>query len=764
MSQEGYKSSGHHGRLKIFVGAAPGVGKTYTMLRQARDLKVQGTDVVVGYFELHNRAETRALLADLEVVPRHMVEFHGRKFEELDLNAILARKPEVVVIDELAHTNVPGSRNAKRYMDVEELLRAGIDVMTAVNIQHFDSVRGEVEAITGVAVRETIPQPFIDKADELELIDVTPETIRRRLMDGLIYPPDRVQYALDHYFRYENLAGLRELALREVAEDVDQRLQESHDRRKIEGPVGALESVLVCANYLTRAEHLIRIGSLMAERLKADLLVLTVVDDEESAWRGKPEPLAVQDCRRLAEEYGARFVVEFLGDRAVGEVILGVAKTHNVTQIVIGQPRRGARLRRMVTGDPVSYLLRNLRFTDLRIVGWKERPRWTDPGDVAAVPDVDAVSPDPPSLEPKSGRLTIYIGLAPGVGKTYKMLQDAHVVRDKGVDVVIGWIETHGREETWAQVQDLEIIPPKTVGFENRDYPEMDVGAILARKPRVALVDELAHTNVPEPGANAKRYQDVLTLLDAGIDVVTTVNIQHLESLHDKVAHITGVSVRERIPDWFVDRARELKLVDVPPETLQERLTQGKIYAMSKVESALAHFFQLGNLSALRELALLEVADDVDQRLDAIREKPGGPKDKLLVCVNYRPHSEQLIRRGWRIADRLSAQLVVLIVMGVAPGRSLSVREEQNLASIQALCQQFNAAVITELAPPAQVGQTIVDVSNRLGVSQIVMGQPVQKKGWQSWWADNPVNYVLEHAEFVDLLVASNVRQEESER
>ncbi len=365
--------------------------------------------------------------------------------------------------------------------------------------------------------------------------------------------------------------------------------------------------------------------------------------------------------------------------------------------------------------------------------------------------------------EPEAGRLTIYIGSAPGVGKTYKMLQDAHVVKEKGVDIVIGWLETHGRQETWAQVKDLEMIEPKTVRFEDRDYREMDIAAILRRRPQVALVDELAHSNVPEAGAHLKRYQDVIELLDAGIDVVTTVNIQHLESLHDKVAHITGVSVRERIPDWFVDRARELKLVDVPPETLQERLTQGKIYAMSKVEAALAHFFQLGNLSALRELALLEVADDVDARLDAIREKLSVPvpREKIMVCVNYRPHSEQLIRRGWRIADRLAADLLVLVVLTIQPGRGLSEREEQHLKGIKALSDQFNATVITRTAPATAIGQTIVQVATEIGAHQIIMGQPVSRPRWQSFWADNPVNYVLEHAEFVDLQVVSNVRAEE---
>lgn len=360
------------GRLKIFVGAAPGVGKTYTMMRQAKDLQSHGVDVVVGHYQIHNRAETMALLAGLEVIPSRKVEFRGHWFDELDVKAILARRPELAVIDELAHTNVPGSGHGKRYMDIEELLDHGIDVMTAVNIQHFESVAEEAGAIIGVVVREIVPKSFLDRADEWELIDVTPETIRRRLSDGLIYPPEQVQAALTHYFRYENLSALRELALREVAQDVDERLQATHDRRRIPGPVGARENVLVCVHFVDRAEQLISIGARMAERMSGDLVVLTVMPSSQLE-DGREELASVRACRTLAQQYAARFVVEPLNDRPLGEAIVDVAQRHNVTQIVIGQPRPHRRWRRLVEGDPVAYLLRHLRFTDLRIVGWRDR-------------------------------------------------------------------------------------------------------------------------------------------------------------------------------------------------------------------------------------------------------------------------------------------------------------------------------------------------------------------------------------------------------
>ncbi|MCY0900353.1 MAG: universal stress protein [Firmicutes bacterium] len=358
---------------------------------------------------------------------------------------------------------------------------------------------------------------------------------------------------------------------------------------------------------------------------------------------------------------------------------------------------------------------------------------------------------------PRPGRLTIYVGAAPGVGKTYKMLQDAHVVKNQGFDVVIGWLDTHGRRETAEQVGDLERIPPKLVVYQGRTFQEMDLAAILRRHPQIALVDELAHTNVPEPGAHAKRYEDIEDLLAAGIDVVTTVNIQHLESLYDKVAHITGVAVRERVPDQFLRRAREIKLVDASPETLQERLRQGKIYAMDKVDAALNHFFQLGKLAALRELALVEVANRVEPPLNTVVEATqGGQREKILVCVSGGPQSESLIRRGWRIADRLQAELTVLLIRSTSSPAEPELNETV-LTRIRQLSAQFGAALIVRDAPKHLIGTTIVSVAEELKVSQIVIGQPPPRPGRWGLRRSSPVDVVLARAEFVDLHVVGRV-------
>lgn len=362
--------SGELGRLKLFVGAAPGVGKTYTMLREANALRNKGVEVVVGYVDTHERPDTEAQIKNLEIMPRLQVPFQGRSFEEVDLGAILARRPDVVVIDELAHTNVPGSRFAKRYLDVEFLLDAGIDVLTAVNIHHVEDLAEEAEEITGQKVREIIPNSFVKRASAIEVIDVTPETLRQRLRDGGIYEPDKVDQALQNFFRLDNLSALRELVLRSVADDVDERLQRSFERKKIPGPVGARETIMVCVNFLDRSEKLVTRAKRMADRMKAELIMVTVVQvPEEMMSARERDNLAA--LKSLSDRMEAEFVIEPRNDRPLGRTISEVAERENVTTIVIGQPR-GSGLRALVKESPVPYLLKNLRYVDLRIVGWRE--------------------------------------------------------------------------------------------------------------------------------------------------------------------------------------------------------------------------------------------------------------------------------------------------------------------------------------------------------------------------------------------------------
>src|SRR6204780_2941855 len=264
------------GRLKIFVGAAPGVGKTYEMLQSARAKLKAGVDVVVGVVETHGRAETEALLQGLEVLPRKRLEYRDQVLGEMDLDALIARSPQLALVDELAHTNAPGSRHPKRYLDVEELLSHGIDVYTAVNIQHIESLNDVVAQITHVRVRETVPDSVFDRADAIELIDLTPDDLIQRLKEGKVYVPKQAERALEHYFSPVNLTALRELALRRTAERVDEQLLSEMQAHAIQGPWAAGERILVCISEDPRSAGLVRYAKRLADRLHGPWVALYV--------------------------------------------------------------------------------------------------------------------------------------------------------------------------------------------------------------------------------------------------------------------------------------------------------------------------------------------------------------------------------------------------------------------------------------------------------------------------------------------------------
>ena len=273
--REAARSSGR-GRLKIFLGAAPGVGKTYAMLSAAKRRHAEGVDVVVGIVETHGRAETAALLEDLPVLPRRTVEYKGRVLEEMDLEALLARRPALALVDELAHSNAPGSLHPKRYMDVDELLQAGIDVWTTMNVQHVESLNDVVARITRIRVRETVPDKIFDRADEVEVVDLTPDDLMQRLREGKVYVAKTATRALAHYFSPGNLTALRELALRRTAQSVDAQLLDHMQAHAISGPWPASDRVLVCVTRAGTGAALVRYGRRLAERLRAPWTALHV--------------------------------------------------------------------------------------------------------------------------------------------------------------------------------------------------------------------------------------------------------------------------------------------------------------------------------------------------------------------------------------------------------------------------------------------------------------------------------------------------------
>jgi len=347
----------------------------------------------------------------------------------------------------------------------------------------------------------------------------------------------------------------------------------------------------------------------------------------------------------------------------------------------------------------------------------------------------------------RRGKHKMYIGMAPGVGKTYRMLAEAHDLKEEGIDVVIGLLETHGRAETAEQAVGLEVVPRKAIVHGGVTLSEMDTDAILERQPQLVLVDELAHTNVPG-SEREKRYQDVEVILAAGIDVFSTVNIQHLESLNDLVAKITSVRVRERIPDRLLDEATEVVVVDVTPETLQERLIEGKIYAPEKIEQSLQNFFQRRHLVALRELALREVADNIEEAAET--STPASQfccvHERVLVCISTYPNSAQLLRRGARLATVMRARLYGLFV--AHPERFLTRDESLYIETCEHFCRDFGGEFIR--VKSANVADAIAQVAQKYHITQVILGQS-QKSRWEILWKGSLVQKLVRYLNDVDL-------------
>ena len=344
------------GKLRIFVGAAPGVGKTYEMLLQAQARKKDGYDVVIGIVETHGRKETEALLTDLEVVPRRRLSYKGQWLDEMDLDAIIARHPQIVLVDELAHSNVEGSRHPKRYLDVEELMSYGIDVYTTVNIQHIESLNDVVAQITHVRVRETVPDAVFDRADAVEVVDLTPDDLIARLKDGKVYVPRQAERALDHFFSPANLTALRELALRRTAERVDEQLLNEMQAHAIRGPWAAGERILVCISEDPRCAGLVRYAKRLADRLHGPWVAL-YVEGRRSLQLNEVERDRIADTLRLAETLGGEAITLPASDRGIADDVVRYAQANNATQIIIGKSTR-SRWFEILHGSVVHDLVR----------------------------------------------------------------------------------------------------------------------------------------------------------------------------------------------------------------------------------------------------------------------------------------------------------------------------------------------------------------------------------------------------------------------
>lgn len=748
----------NRGRLKIYLGAVSGAGKTYHMLREGQSLKENGIDVVLCAVSTLNRPETARQASGLEVVPSIDWTKDGFIQQDLNLVTLIERNPEVVLVDGLAHRNRRRALFPTRLGDISFLLEKGISVITTVNVYELEGVRELARKLAGVEVKTTVPSDTLEMADEVRLIDVTPETILKRLEEGnLSGQKER------HLFLKGNIGVLRELALRLVAEDVNGSLEKYRKSKGLSGPSGAGERILVSTQYHWNGSIYVRRGQQIANRLNGDLYV--VCFQHTGKPLSKEQAAFKRSLTKLVDKIGAVFEeLPFPGRRKLADSLLDYAMKNSVTRIVLGHSKH-TRIQELWQGSIINDILRKMTRTDLfvvadraerdgerilpakRKVGTKEAELYRRHSKQEMQKEIEKI---------RRGVFKVYIGAAPGVGKTYTMLREGNDLASKGIDVIVGLLETHGRRETAEQLGNLEMIPRRKIDYRGTILEEMDTDAILERAPDVVLVDELAHTNVPGSRHN-KRFEDVLDILNAGISVITTVNVQHLESLNDAVEQITGVRVRETVPDSILWMADEVELIDVPPQTLRQRMKEGRIYSMEKVEQALGHFFKTGNLIALRELALREIADDVDERLESWERKESlrGPwrrEEAIFVCVKLNDHAERIIRRGFRIAFRLKARWHVAYLHH---GSGMEDEAREHLKELKGLTERLGGSfeVITGQGKkdPADL---LLDKANEYNSTQMILGKPCSPS-WRDRWQGSLAKRLIRGARHMDVLVVT---------
>lgn len=354
------------GHLKIFIGYAPGVGKTYSMLNEANRRAKRGEDIVVGYVEAHGREETDKQIGNLEVIPRKKIQYNGIALEETNVEAIIARHPKFVVIDELAHTNVPGSNNRKRYEDVDEILMHGISVLTTLNIQHLESLNDVVKQITGIPVRETIPDRIVENADEVVVVDITPDALQNRLKRGNIYRMDKIDQALKNFFRKGNLNALRELALRQTAEEVDEELSEYMEEHGIQETWHTVERIMVCITPSPSAKKLIRRGARMSKRYKCEWFVVSVDCTHIFAPKVTAKDREMlKNHYKLARQLGAEVVT--LSGKSISGKLSEFAAERHINQIIIGHSSR-TKLQTILRGSTIDKLLQKASRAEVHVI------------------------------------------------------------------------------------------------------------------------------------------------------------------------------------------------------------------------------------------------------------------------------------------------------------------------------------------------------------------------------------------------------------
>jgi K+-sensing histidine kinase KdpD len=708
----------------VYLGATPGAGKTYAMLREAHDLAAHGHDVAVAFVETYGRPRTVEMLRGLEVVPRRAVEYRATTLEDMDLGAVLARRPDIALVDELAHTNAPGLRHAKRWQDVEELRDAGIDVISTVNVQHLESVKDLVEKVTGISVRETVPDRVLDSADVIQFIDIAPQALRKRMRHGNVYGQDRVDTALANFFRPRNLAAMRQIGLRLVADSM------ARSRHVVSSP----EDVLVAVSCTGSSEELMRRGARLARRRGGSCLVATV--------QGGPEAMAeTEHLRELAGQLGCAFTV--LGGRDVAGALVQAARDFGAEHIVAGEMTASASLAR-VRPTIVDRLIDGLPDSDVHVIariGHLAGERQAAETDADDRPDPMALLREVSSETRRRAILRVYLGYAPGIGTTTDMLDEARRRAARGTDVLVAAHRVHG--DPRRALADLDVLG----GLRGTPGPRaLDLDAVLARNPEVVCIDDLS---APDSRGRPS-IEAVPALLSAGITVLATLHMLSVRSAAEAVSGLVGRPVtRPVIEDEVLGMIDEFELVDLPPDDLLERIRQNGILTPAQQALAMQRELRPAVLATLRETALRMTADHVDRQfVEDLRQadlsSPAEVRARIVLCLGVRAGPErrsssrrdppdhltgvleERIRTAARYARAQDATFSVVTVRG----RGLSEEDKRLLGAHAALTHQLGGE-FTRLEGRG-VAVTLARFVERYMATEVILGHRGRAR-WRPW-------------------------------
>jgi len=683
------------GHLKVYLASTAGAGKTFAMLREGRERRQRGEDVVVAYVETYGRPRTDELVAGFEVIPRQKVAYRGTVLEEMDLAAVLTRHPKVALVDELAHTNTPGLNHEKRWQDVEDLRDAGIDVISTLNVQHVESYNDVVERITGIVVRETIPDRVLDTADEMQFIDISPEALRKRMRHGNIYKADRIDTALANFFRPGNLAALREIGLRLVAQSMAASRQ----------VLAEGEDVLVAISGAANSEALIRRGVRLARRRGGLCMVVTVV----GAGR-----VDTSHDRELARQLGCSFSA--LGGDRVAQAVIAATQQANIRHVFIGaSASRGGRARYQKT--LADELIDALPDVDLHVIG-----RTPDDAPRPALPE----RPSPDALlgsEPQAGHrdagVRVYLGYAQGVGTTSVMLDEARRRHARGTDVVVAALNGNAS----GMRGDLELLGgPEGPAAHNR----LDTEALLVRNPEVAVIDELNGLDI----GDRPRAESIGRIVRAGITVLGTVHLLDLVSVRESFKPLLQVQARVPLGEDVLAQVDELELVDLTPEVLLERLRRGEIMPPPQAARALQAEFRVPVLRSLREMSFRMIAEHTDQRLlrymhERHIDVPWEARPRVVAVIPPRAGMETRIQNVAAHAARHDAQLTVI---SVRPPK-LTEAQRRTLGEYAALVHQRGGEFVSLYG--RDIARSIAKYVREGLTTELVLGR--RRKPWRPW-------------------------------